>query len=123
MPESVLPSIRDLDALARRAEMRQRQLAALDRLHVRGLHLREVVHEQEFCEVIVDAGALQVLAGADELLAAPSASRPISSCTAARADQAPHQSFHDVIEAVTSSKSVSATPLATKRGAQWCDRG
>src|SRR3954451_15085354 len=48
-----------------------------------------------------------------------SAARPISSCTAARAAQAPHQSSHDLIEPVTSSKSLSATPLATKRGAQW----
>src|SRR6187401_3221113 len=47
-----------------------------------------------------------------------SASRPIASCTAALSDQAPHQSFHVATLAVTSSKSVSATPLATKRGAQ-----
>src|SRR6185503_778005 len=39
-------------------------------------------------------------------------------CTAALSDQAPHQSFHDATPAVTSSKSVSATPFATKRGAQ-----
>src|SRR5262249_62233009 len=37
---------------------------------------------------------------------------------AARADQAAHQSSHDSIEAVTSAKSVSATPLVTKRGPQ-----
>src|SRR5437867_2836945 len=37
---------------------------------------------------------------------------------AARADQARHQSCHEAIEAVTSSKSVSATPLATKRAPQ-----
>src|SRR3954452_14439445 len=47
-----------------------------------------------------------------------SASRPIASCWAARALHAPHQSFHDAMPAVTSSKSVSATPFATKRGAQ-----
>src|SRR5438270_13881076 len=47
-----------------------------------------------------------------------SASRPMSSCTDARSDQARHQSSHDEIEPVTSSKSLSATPLATKRGAQ-----
>src|ERR1700737_2499221 len=48
-----------------------------------------------------------------------SASRPITSCWAARALHARHQSFHDATPAVTSSKSVSATPFATKRGAQW----
>src|SRR3954447_18838509 len=48
-----------------------------------------------------------------------SASRPIASCWAARALHTPHQSFHDATPAVTSSKSVSATPFATKRGAQW----
>src|SRR3954447_12314055 len=47
-----------------------------------------------------------------------SASRPMSSCTKARSDQARHQSSHDKMEPVTSSKSLSATPLATKRGAQ-----
>src|SRR5262249_55734829 len=47
-----------------------------------------------------------------------SASRPIASCTAARTDQARHQSSHDAIARVTSSKSVSATPLVTKRGPQ-----
>src|SRR5947209_6081150 len=46
------------------------------------------------------------------------ASRPIASCCTARSDHARHQSFQDAIPAVTSSKSVSATPLATKRGAQ-----
>src|SRR5438067_293652 len=47
-----------------------------------------------------------------------SASRPIASCRAARSDHARHQSFHEPMPAVTSSKSVSATPFATKRGAQ-----
>src|SRR5512134_3783767 len=47
-----------------------------------------------------------------------SASRPIASCTAALSDQARHQSFQWSIEPVTSSKSVSATPFATKRGPQ-----
>src|ERR1043165_7700757 len=47
------------------------------------------------------------------------ASRPIASCCAARSDQARHQSSHLATEAVTSSKSVSATPFATKRGPQW----
>src|SRR5581483_8774649 len=51
------------DALARRTQERQRRLPALDRLHVRGLHLRHVVDEQEGGEVVVDAGALQRLAG------------------------------------------------------------
>jgi hypothetical protein len=84
---------------------------------VRGAHLSDVMHEQEFCEVIVDAGALQVFAGA-EMLPRASAARPIVSCIAARADHTPHHSSHDVIEAATSSKSASATPFATKRGAQ-----
>ena len=48
-----------------------------------------------------------------------SAARPSFSCTAARADQAPHQSSQDFSDAVTSSKSDSTTPWATKRGAQW----
>src|SRR3954467_14186862 len=47
------------------------------------------------------------------------ASRPIVSCCAARSDQARHQSSHFATDAVTSSKSVSATPFATKRGPQW----
>src|SRR5687767_4194303 len=47
-----------------------------------------------------------------------SASRPIASCGTARSDHARHQSFHEPMPAVTSSKSVSATPFATKRGAQ-----
>ena len=92
--------------------------AALDRLEVRGLHLRQVVHEQEGAEMVVDAGALQVLAGGEQPFLS-SASRPSRSWTAARSDQARHQSFHDGVAAVTSSKSVSVTPLATKRGAQW----
>src|SRR5215217_3971901 len=50
---------------------------------------------------------------------AASASRPIASCTAALSDHARHQSSHLETLAVTSSKSVSATPLATKRGPQW----
>src|SRR5690606_31550508 len=44
---------------------------------------------------------------------------PICSCSAARSDQARHQSSQLAMDAVTSSKSVSATPLATKRGPQW----
>src|SRR5262245_777809 len=47
-----------------------------------------------------------------------SASRPISSWTAARSDQALHQSSHELSDRVTSSKSGSATPLATKRAPQ-----
>src|SRR5262249_30548330 len=46
-------------------------------------------------------------------------SRPNTSCSSARADQARHHSFHGPIEAVTSWKSVSDTPLATKRAPQW----
>ncbi len=48
----------DLHALAGRIEMRQRQVAAFHRLHVRGFHLRHVVDEHELGEVVVNAGAL-----------------------------------------------------------------
>src|SRR3954471_7774843 len=50
----------------------------------------------------------------------PSASAfaPSSSCTAARADQAAHQSSQRSQVEVTSWKSTSGTPFATKRGAQ-----
>ncbi len=78
----------------------------------------DVVHEQELGEVIVDARALQVLAGtqvlacgerrAAHLLVNRGARRP---CLAPVVPVA--------IDAVTSSKSVSDTPLATKRGPQW----
>jgi hypothetical protein len=51
------------DALACGQEMGQRDAAAFHRLHVRRLHLRNIVHEQEFREMVIDAGALQVLAG------------------------------------------------------------
>ena len=113
-----LALVRDRDALARRIEMRQREVAALDRLHVRGLHLRHVVHEQELAEMVVDAGALQMLARADELLRRQRLA-PHRLVHARRvADHAPHQSFQIAMPAVTSSKSVSATPFATKRGAQ-----
>ena len=55
---------RDLDALARRAAGCAHAVAiALDRLHVRGAHLLDVLHEDELGEVVVDAGADQVLAG------------------------------------------------------------
>ena len=65
-----------------------------------------------------DAGALQVLTRA-ERFSLRNAARPIASWIATRADHARHQSFHDVKDAVTSSKSASATPLVTNRGAQW----
>src|SRR3954468_774700 len=39
---------------------------ALHCFTVRRLHLRNVVHEQELAEVVVDAGTLQMLARADE---------------------------------------------------------
>ncbi len=86
-----------LHALARRAQMRQRELAALDRLHVRGLHLREVLHEQELAEVIVDAGALQVLARADELLVARAPRAPSPRARRRAPTRRAHQSSHDVI--------------------------
>src|SRR5207247_1965434 len=43
----------------------------------------------------------------------------ISSWIAARADHAAHQSSQRETDAVTSWKSASGTPFATKRGAQW----
>src|SRR3954463_4616952 len=46
------------------------------------------------------------------------ASRPRDSCTAARADQAAHQSSQRSSGFVTSSKSASSTPFETKRGSQ-----
>ena len=64
----VFALVRDLDPLARRPQVRQREVAALDPLHVRRLHLRDVVHEQERAEMVVHAGALQVLAGAQRPL-------------------------------------------------------
>ena len=63
-----LAFVRHLDALALRLEIGQREVAAFDRLHVRGLHLREVLHEQELAEMVVDAGALQMLGGGDGFL-------------------------------------------------------
>ena len=66
-----LALVGDLHPLARRVEVRQRRVAARHRLHVRGPHLLEVVHEQELGEVVVDAGALQMLARAQELAAGP----------------------------------------------------
>ena len=42
--------------------MRQRQLLTLDRLRVRGSHLRYVVDKHEFGEVIVDGGAREMFA-------------------------------------------------------------
>src|SRR4051812_18683833 len=47
-----------------------------------------------------------------------SVSRPSFSCTAARSDQARHQSSQRSIAPVTSSKSASSTPFDTNRGAQ-----
>src|SRR5882672_12760137 len=41
---------------------RQRVAVALDRLHVRGAHLRRVLHEHELGEVVVDRRAHEVLA-------------------------------------------------------------
>jgi hypothetical protein len=53
----------DRHPFPRRIEVGKGQPAALDRLHVRLLHLRDVVDEQELAEVVIDAGPLQVLAG------------------------------------------------------------
>src|SRR5262249_27494838 len=65
--EQRLSLIGDFHPLAWRYKMRQRQLAALDGPRMRRLHLWRVVHEQEFCEVIIDAGPLQVLPSAQQL--------------------------------------------------------
>src|SRR6267378_2464546 len=50
-------------AFPRWPDQRQRVAIALDRLHVRGAHLRRVLHEHELGEVIVDRRAHEVLAG------------------------------------------------------------
>ena len=63
-----LALIRNLDPLAGRAQMRQRRLPALDRLHVRDFHLRHVLHEQERGEMVVDRRALQTFAGGEQVL-------------------------------------------------------
>src|SRR5258707_15759408 len=55
-------AIGNLDTLPGRAQMRQRQLLALDRLRVRSSHLCDVVDKHEFGEVIVDGGAREMLA-------------------------------------------------------------
>src|SRR5882672_5590550 len=55
-------TIGNLDTLPRRAQMRQRQLLALDRLRVRSPHLCHVVDKHEFGEVVVDRGAREMLA-------------------------------------------------------------
>ena len=64
-----LALIRDFDAFAGRPQMRQRRLPAFDLLLVRGLHLRDVMHEQKRGEMVVDAGALQTFAGGEIMLA------------------------------------------------------
>src|SRR5581483_10744596 len=47
--------------------MRQREHAALARLAMRRAHLRHVLHEKKLGEVIVDAGAREMLARAQRL--------------------------------------------------------
>jgi hypothetical protein len=46
--------------------MRQREVAALDGFRVRRFHLREIVHEHEFAEVIAQRRARKVPGRADE---------------------------------------------------------
>src|SRR6185369_6530932 len=48
----VLPFVGNGHPLAWRHEMRQRPVAAFNRLHVRLLHLRKVDHEEELAEVV-----------------------------------------------------------------------
>ena len=114
----MLALIGNFDALAGRLQMRQRQPPALDRFHVRRFHLREIVHEDELGEVVIDAGALQMLAGAEKMFLRQRLAADRLVDRRARGP-GPHQSSHVAIPAVTSSKSVSATPFDTKRGAQW----
>src|SRR5215470_4143094 len=45
--------------------MRQRHSPACNRLGMCLLHLRQIMHKQKLREMIVDAGALQMLAGAE----------------------------------------------------------
>ena len=86
----VLALVGDRDPLARRRQVRQGQAPALDRLEVCGLHLRQVVHEQECAEMVVDAGALQVLAGGEQaLLVQGLAAEPLMNGSALRPGAAP----------------------------------
>jgi len=91
---------------------------AFDSAAVRLLQLRHVVDEKKFPEVVAHRGAGEVRSGrivvaaGQGLLPSPRGLRP-------RADQALHQSSQRETDAVTSWKSVSGTPFATKRGAQW----
>ena len=48
--------------------MRQRLVAALDRFHVRALHLLQIDDEQEFAEVIADGSARVVTGGRESLI-------------------------------------------------------
>ena len=85
-----LALVRDLDALAGRTQIWQRRLAAFDLLLVRGLHLRDVAHEQKRREMIVDAGALQAFAGGEEmLLRQRRAAELLMMCSARRPGAAP----------------------------------
>ena len=72
--------------------MGQRQLPAFDCFHVRGFHLRLVMHEQELREVIVDAGALQVFARGERVCLGERLAPELLVHGGAR-DQALHQSF------------------------------
>ena len=60
--------IRNLDAFAGWPQVGKCGLPTFDLLFVRGFHLRLIVHEQERCEMIVDAGALQAFARGEEML-------------------------------------------------------
>jgi len=55
-------AIGNLNTLARRAQMRQRQLLALDSLRVRSPHLCYIVDKHKLGEVIVDGGAREMFA-------------------------------------------------------------
>ncbi len=113
-----LAFVRDAQALARRTQEGQRRLPAFDRLHVRHLHLRHVVDEQKGREVVVDAGALQAFAGGELM---PALERLAAELFVMRRARRPGGAPLVVAleRPVTSSKSVSTTPLATKRGPQW----
>ena len=112
------PLVRDGDALAGRIEQRQRQIAAFDRLAMGAPHLLVVGDEDELGEVIADGGAVRCSPALNRKPAA-SASRPRRSWTrGAGAPCARTSRSQRSTPAVTSWKSVSGTPFATKRGAQ-----
>ncbi len=89
-PSEVIAFKGNLDALARRAQVRQRKPAALHRLHVRSAHLVDIVDEQELREVVIHPGAAQVLARGEAMaLGERVAPELLVDCRARRPRRAP----------------------------------